>query len=1146
MSMPLPLPFEQEEPQASPQKVTPRQLLGLREAEWRPHLESVSLVSEAPFNQRQLDQAARALGAVFTEEIGVYGRSDLHRWPACTAAVTVGVATSRYASGTFWPALWETTGVPAPRQKADAWGTRFLRSLEILGVDAFPGMTYPYVDPILMHSGIPTYCLGDVFDLLLHRGAVEPGLDAHGFHLWAVSGRHRLKDLDMPAGRFISSGGDYALETIERCMHLLELLREDPDAAPREVGLPRRFRAPAVAALERAASRGALPRHPLSHSSRPRSARPRLRLDPFVHGVHVVLPVLDDSANLDVFWEITTDDDTHTVSGGHRWGSGAAEQTVFAVPRPARTVSVTPRGLGVREQLTLVDPDDPLLIFDDAGAPVGSDTALPPGPVWVLHPSIAALEVSEEVEELGRYDVPYGWEGWALLRLRLARDARIGLAGHPEHRVRGRERPRLEASDPIPGVTTQHGAPVHAERPTVVLPAPEGAPVPWQVEVRSAEEGRLLWRTRADSGKRVPLFQGGETVVGSFTVSVRGPLGRGISRQITVAEGFGALHEPATRLLEAAGLTPARSRLSPPGGAEAEPALLSFPADTPALPATLRSGTSVLPVTVSPPHMSLLLTREHAPRRRTRPLRLDCEAIADYGDLVVRLPEGGQSRPGPLHVLHGDDVVQQVEAGASLGSHAHRYPLGQVVDTAAARRHLRLVLAHGQTLVPVAVIRPRRLAVGASVHDNVVHLDGFPGIDDVSAAVYECGAPWRAPTVVPVSADGRFTLPEGTAGPVRILLAVDDPWSVGDWPRWPEPDDPNTVGCDLPGRPEGADAEEELLCAAFAEGSGIAELPLTHDNAVRLWRVLGGHRVLSRSGVSGDRVEACAAALGRSPVAALLAHGAAEPAPDESVHSLVSGGIVTVAAGGRVPADQAAELWHRLPSAAALATSDLLPLIDPDAPSPEHVELLEQLERRCGPVATALLRGQTDPARHAGRFDAATEQLALMPEEQITAIWREAGVVPRALLDEDSRTQAALGLFRARNQAELHRLRRDAAELSRNVLSAAGKLSPVYRRPVTELLEPRYTVGASRWRNLPTVSLAMALTARLAARSVPAFVPLAQAHRPLWSDLARSAPDLVRIDIVLAELALAGAERAHLAQRRARGPRPGEGLFRTA
>lgn len=1129
MSMPLPLPFE-DGPGPRPQKVAPHQLLSIREAEWRPLLASVSLVSEAAVEQRQVDQAAKALGRVFTAQLDNGQTPGLHRWPACTAAVTVGTATSRYAGGTFWPALWETAGVPASRQDRDAWGTGFLRSLEVLGVDTFPGMRFRYVDPILMHSGIPTYCLGDLFDLLLHRSRVEPGLDAHGFHLWAVSGRRRLRDLDVPAIRFIASGGNYALETVERCMHLLELLREDPGANSRDAGLPSRFRVPAITALERAASRGALPRHVPSSAVRTRTVRPRLCLDPFVHGVHVVLPVPEDSVNVDVVWEVTTDDGTYTVPGRYLWGGGSAEQNVFAVPRPTRTVSVTPKGAGVREQMALIDPDDPLLVFDDGGAPVGSGTALPPGPVWVLHPVSAQLEYSEGVQELGSYDVPPGWEGWSLLRLRLERNARIGLTGYPEHWVRGRERPRLETSEPITGVTTPYGAPVYAERPTVVLPAAEGASVPWQVEVRSAGEGRLLSRVRAESGEHVHIFEGEEPVVGSFTVNVRGPLGRGISRQVTLAEGFGACHEPTIRILKAHGLAPARTRLSPPRGGSAEPAVLSFTADTAALPATLRSGTSALPVTVAPPHMGLLLTREPGARWRTRPLRLDCESVADYGDLLVRFPESGSTRPGPLYVLHSGDAVQRIDPGPVLGAGTFRYPLGQAVETAAAKRHLRLALASGAELVPVAVVRPRRLATGAAVEGNHVELDGFPGLEDVSAAVYECGAPWRPPTVLPVSAEGRIDLPDGLAGTVRILLAVDDPWSITDWPRWPDTGDPNTVVCDLPGRPQGSDLEEERLCSAFHEGTELGALKLTHGNAVRLWRVLGESRVLSRSGVPPELIAACAAALGRSPVTSLLAHGAAEPTPDESVGSLVTGGIATVAAGGRVPVDQAAELWHRLPAAAALATSDLLPLVDPETPSPEHVELLEQLEQRCGPVAIALLKGESDPARFAGRFDSAAEQLALMPEEQVAALWREAGVVPRALLDQDSRTQAALGLFSSRNRPELDRVRHAASDIAQSVLSAAVRLSPVYRRPVTELLEPRHFAGASRWRNLPAASLAMALTARLAARSVPAFASLAHAQRSLWGDLARTAPDIVRIDIVLAELALAGAEHTHLAE----------------
>lgn len=1132
MSLPLPLPFEQEEPEAHPRKVTPRQLLDVREAEWRPRLESVSLVSESPFNVKELDQAARALGAIFTRELDVYGRSNLHHWPACLAAVTVGVATRHYAHGTFWPALWESTKVPVSRRKTEAWGTRFLRSLEILGVDTFPGMTYPYVDPILMHSGIPTYCLGDVFDLLLHRSAVEPGLDAYGFHLWAVSGRHRLRDLDMPADRFISSGGDYALETIERCMQLMDLLREDPDAAPREVGLPQRFHAPAVAALERAASRGALPRQPLWQSATPRAARARLRLDPFVHGIHVVLPVLDGTDDLDVSWEVTTDEGTHTVRTRRRWGA-AAEPTVFALAGPTRSVNVTPQGLGVREQLDLIDPLDPLLVFDDSGALTGTDATLSPGPVWVMHPGDHVLEKSETVADLGGgFDVPYGWEGWSLRRLRLYRGDSIRLKGGSHHRAQGRERPRLELPEPVPGATTPLGAPVYPHRPSVVLPEAEGVSVEWSVEVRSAEEGRLISRVRADSGEVVVLLADLRSpVVGSYTVNVRGPLGRGLSRQITIVEGLDARHAPRVRVIEPGGLTPAETRLDAADGVEVEPAHPRFGPREVARPVTVRAGTSVVSLLVEPPHLRLLTTGETSPRWRVEAARLDCESIAESGDLLVRVPEG-EPDPGPLLALQGTDVVQRVEAVSVLGTNTHRYPLGQLVETAAARRHLRLVVGHGSTPMPVAVVRPRRFASGAEVRGGVIELEGFAGIDDVSAAVYLRGAPWRAPVVLAVPTDGRIPLPDELreAGPMRLLLAVEDPWSVTDHPRWPKSDDPNVLGCPAGGRPTGSDEEEERLCAAFATGDGLDSLPLSRDNAVRLWRVLGASDLLTRSGVPLERITACADALGNTPLPALMAHGDADLSAAESVWALVTGGLVASPAGGRVPVRQAAELWHRLPAAAALATSDLMPLIDAEVSDPDHAELMEQLERRCGGIAMTLLRGKADPASGAGRFDANAEHLARMSPDQVTAIWQAARVVPRALLDEDSRTQAALGLFSARDQPAMHRMRSAAPDIAGSVLHLAKRLDQTYRRPVLDLLEPRHAPGTARWRNLPAASLALALAARLAARGVPAFTSLARGQRAVWGDLARHAPDLVRIDIVLAELALAGAERAHIAK----------------
>ena len=744
--------------------------------------------------------------------------------------------------------------------------------------------------------------------------------------------------------------------------------------------------------------------------------------------------------------------------------------------------------------------------------------------------------MSETVEDLGEFDVPYGWEGWSLHRLRLYRGDAIQLADGPCHRAQGRERPQLELPQPVLGVTTPQGAPVYPQRPTVLLPEAEGASVEWSVEVRSAEEGRLISRVRSRSGQSLSLLADMPSpVVGSYTVNVRGPLGRGVSRQITIVEELHSRHTPRVRVLEPQGLMSSKAHLVAAEGIEVEPAQIHLGPQEAARPATVRAGTSVVSVVVEPPHVRLLTTGETSPQWRVEPLRLDCESVSRTGDLLVRVPEGSPS-PGPLVALHGEDVVQQVEAGSVLGTNTHRYPLGQLVETALSRRHLRLVVGYDAVAMPVAIVRPKRLAGGARVHDRMIELDAFANITDVNVAVYAHGAPWRAPVVLPVPAKGCVPLPEELreAGPIRLLLAVEDPWSVTDHPRWPTSTDPNVLDCPAQGRPTGSDQEEDRLCAAFATGDGLDSLPLSHDNAVRLWRVLSASDLLVNSGVPRERIAACAAALGNAPLPALMAHGDAEPSAAESVWSLVTGGLVASPSGGRVPVQQATELWHRLPAAAALATSDLMPLIDTEAPDPDHAELLEQLERRCGEIAMALLRGETDPASGAGRFDAGTEHLARMSKEQIAAVWQAARVVPRALLDEDSRTQAALGLFSVRDLPEMHRVRAAAHEIAGGVLHMAKRLDETYRRPVLDLLEPRHAPGADQWRNLPAASLALALAARLAARGMPSFASLSREQRAVWDDLARHAPDLVRIDIVLAELALAGAERAHFAKEQTR------------
>ncbi|WP_160050510.1 hypothetical protein [Nocardiopsis sp. FR4] len=1125
MSMPVPLPFEEKPLRQAPRKVTADQLLDVRESEWRPRLDGVSLVSEAAISPKELRQAALALGKVFTARLNAGMEPRLHRWPACTAAVTVGIATAHYSGGKLWPDLWKHTGVPRPRQANAEWGNGFLRSLDVLGLEPFTDDTqYRYVGPMVMHSGIPTYCLKDLFDLILHRVHADPGLDAHGLHQWALGGQFRLRDLDKPAQRFLSSGRDYALETIERCMHLLELLQDDADATCREAGLPERFRAPAVRALEEAGARGALPAWNRSASARRRSLRPSLGLDPYVHGVHVQLPA--DEYGDDVRWNIVTDEDSHSVR--QRWTGG--ERTVFTLPRPTRSVSVAPHRTDAWHRLTLVDPDDPLLLFTEDGALVSTDLALPPGSVWALYPGERTLARSGDVRVAETGEAPYGWRGWELVRLHTERGSWLGLEGGRVHRIQGRARPEVELSDPVPGVTTVYGAPVHARPPAVLLPEDTGSAVAWDVDVLFADSGRVLARATGTGGDRVHPFDGlPSPVLGSFTVRVRGPLGRGTQLQVAVAEGLTATHEPGVRILRRGGLAPGRSELTAPEGLRAEPAVHGFDHDQTSRAATLSTGTAQLPVTIRPPHLRVLSTGGHTPRWSAEPLRLDTEAVGEAGDLLVRLPEGDDpGLLGDLCVREGVRPLQWVRARKDTPGNTVRYPLAQVTDTATAHPSLELVVGYAARVVPLASVRPRRLATGVRHQGGDLLLEGFVGAADVSAAVYTQHAPWRGPEVFPVTAEGRIALPEDgrVGGPLLVVVAVEDPWAVTDWPRWPDAGTPNLLSCSVPGRPHGTDEPEEALCRALAAGDLSEAAREGGANAVRLWRMLGVADRLRASDLAEHTVVGARRALAARPLEALVAHPDADLSPQRSVSTLVSSGVVAAPLGERPDPAWAAGLWSRLPVAACLAGGHVLARCDLDAPESGHADFLEQMEQRCGHTARRILEeGGRDPAHGTGRFDAATESMTALSPERFEALWQAARVVPRALLDGDSRSNAAMGLFTIRDSARLRLVRKHGADIVHPVLRSLTRLRPHHQHAATALVGSRHTPDARPWLNLPAVSLAMAVTARLAARGFPLFASLAQAQRRTWTALAEAAPDLVATDIVLAELTLSGAER---------------------
>jgi superfamily I DNA/RNA helicase len=399
----------------------------------------------------------------------------------------------------------------------------------------------------------------------------------------------------------------------------------------------------------------------------------------------------------------------------------------------------------------------------------------------------------------------------------------------------------------------------------------------------------------------------------------------------------------------------------------------------------------------------------------------------------------------------------------------------------------------------VFVSSARPVASGAEISSGQLTIRGCAradlGAEGLAVALYLDRAPWRAPAVVPVPADGVVKLPPEVrdAGPLRVLLRAEDPAAPVNWPDWPGRD---AFACAAPGLPSSGDLEEDALSRFLA---GERDLPVRPRRVEHLWRLLHLAGDLIATGAPADLRERCSAALATQPSLALT--GLLDSGLDAA--ACVTGLIRTGLAAARpVMMDdmQAAErLWDLVPAAAAVLCSRLL--AGPDYPDEDPAAVvIEAALAQCGPVLATVLSGHDDPHTQAA----------------------SPSVVPRPLLDAatraDAASQLAADVFRT---PALARATQDAS----TVVSSAKRLlaaSP-YHRAASWIATRNDPAGPGP---LPAMSASLALVARIAARGDEACRSFERTWRGRWTDLAWQAPALVGIDLVLAEAHLAAAERA--------------------
>ncbi|MGW4638432.1 hypothetical protein ACWEN6_07885 [Sphaerisporangium sp. NPDC004334] len=1091
--------------------MSPTELLNLRERLWSKRLRGCSLVAETEVPVDRSEQVAGVLGPLYAKWVASERRPEelFLRWPACFAVAMTGIAARYYQHGTFWPKLWEKVRYKGLPEEQTIWGKGFAVAIDSLGMPTFPGMPMPYLGPILMHTGIPTFCLEDYFRLLLQRRAQDPGLDAEGFLSWATAtGREqRIEVLDVPVRRFLQHGTEYAYDFVERSFDLLDrLTRPAPDIEA--VGLPERV-------LKEALDLSAQGRLDLTARSRQRAfgqrrwEQPRIALDPYGRGVEVVLPAVGDTPDGLAVWHVTADGVTATVRSRAQWVgvAEAAPSTTYPLTKPVLSVAVSLAGWHHQVERSVVDPKAPMLVFAEDGRRLADNLPLPPDAVWVVYPEERELRADGELRTVIEGELPLGWNGWRLEQVSLEHARSLGLAGLPgsERPVRGYARPRIITGDPVPGIATPYGSGVLARPPDVWLPGQAGADTTWFVDVRRSATGETVAsRTlTADAPTAVQDLWSDlpRPVLGAFDIIVRGPLGRGTVRSVFVAEGLRVTYSPGHRLFTATGLATARAELKAAAGGRAIPERLSFAPRELCQIVEFRTEGETEPLVVTPPHVQVLRQRTtQSSAWLAGPLRMATESFADDpGTLLVRVPGAG-ALPAVQVVVSGR-VVQEVEPGGQARDGVARYELARIGGTIEEFKYADLAFGASEVITPLAFVRPRQLATGLAHHGDRIVLRDPADVEGLAAAVYALRAPWREPSIAPVR-DGTVALPPDlhNAGPLLVVLQIEDPWTFTEWPRWPG----RFLVAAADGHLISDDAEETALSRFLADAGPFPEKVI---DLGRLWWIV---ELAGQLGVAFDvrrLVEQCCRPLRARPVEALSRLADLGLPADRMTSLLVASGLAATAVPAPENTATALRVWPVLPAMALL----LAGLSDPDC--------LAAAERQCGDDLAVIQRTGVDPDATVGRFGPEVKRMKLMTPEQLESIWRAANVVPKALLDSDTRLVAARRLFDARETAAATSVARMASKIVKTAHQLVAKSShPELAGQIRSRENPDDLGG---WYALPAASIALACLARLAARGDEACRSAEQMLRADWALLATAAPDLVAIDLVLAELLIA-------------------------
>lgn len=1083
-----------------------------REVRWRQRLVGTSLVMESGVDQDEATQSFRWLG----KRYGMCNTRDERRELLSTFRATfliglTAVGGRDYDEGTFWPFVSAALAVDLSQSDIDLISTRYKEVLSHYGLRRF-ATPMANVGEVLMHAGVPVGSIQGFLRLLVKQDLRGSGTSGAMFAAWAKSQNKQsaaMLGLDAPTWRFLREGGEVAEDFVDRCLSAFDAATSGNLA--QEAGLSRHVldevrRLVETRALVNQPRRGARAREVLYV--------PILNWDAASHGVAIVLPALEVVVDETVRWTLTSEGRSASYVAEPPWPGIPASTIIHPLPRPTKAVSVRARPGEHEWDITVVDPDDPMLIFDvTSGSAIPARNSLPRDRVIVGAPRMDDLTIEDLLEFDGEWSIvsahqsPFGWESWAFATVDLSNVRKVRRGEDRWRFVSTSARPQLTHPDTLDGATMADESVVYGGVPSVVLPAASESSsqsLPWVISLSEEATGRTLWtceiRPTRDQQDIVLWPDRPSSLLGTYVVAVRGALGRGITRRVAIAEGWRAKHQPSFRYLNAGGdgLEAATVVLSKTGGSEH---LVSLNRGTSTTLAILADENGRLETTLRVPHMTIAVTRGGTlPVVTLLPQSIDIESL-EYTQLRVTAPAGLRATLG----LVASGVVEQtIDGGISNQRAFASFNIGQFADTARTLRSGVLQLRVGDRSLPVGTLRPRKLAdeVTFDTLDLALHISPAAP-EGLTAAIYPTYAPWEAPTIVAFSAGAaaaRIPRELTEVGRATVMLRIDDPWSPSPWPDAPDNTAPNVFPLSmLPLRRVAGSSEvgfSRWLSGLDETPNDASALPL----AAKVLSLLGKFETVHTYKALRSQLSAL---FGSYPALFIDSAMQAPLSPSALMRLVIDSGLAATAS----------EIPPPVPGSWTL--NSFLGLIGDYEGVQERSDpqFISNLENFAGIDALTLLESGVDPHAKIGRFDDNARIMSQFPPDRLEQLWAAASPIPGRLLQLDSRTIAARQLFDARNSRSLRIL----CGSSRLVLEAT-------KAAIFEVLGPDglapvdVRIGSDGWRNLPALSMSLAIVARLAARDLGNTRDAYVAVRDHYAQLAEAAPAFVEQDLVIAEL----------------------------